>query len=305
MSWSDRLTQPTAQGTAQQAKPAIPTVEVIDGKPVTTSRQVAEFFGKEHKHVLRDIEQILAQVPENSGKPNFGLSEYEVPAGGGVRKQPMYLMDKDGFTLLVMGYTGADAMCFKIAYIRRFNEMEEILRGALPEARDESPEAVIARAVILAEATIKRIEAERKALEGQVTEYRPLAGFAKAVQASEDTILIKQLAGFLKQNGVNIGQNRLFEYMRGHGYLCKERGENWNKPTQRGMDLKLFEVKESVTMNPDGTTRIFCTTKVTGKGQLYFLEKFGVTAKQVQALQTDFQKRRAPQDLTESKYPIQ
>jgi anti-repressor protein len=126
-------------------------------------------------------------------------------------------------------------------------------------------------------ATDLKAERERRAaLEAQVTQERPLVNFAKAVQASEDTILVKQLAGFLKQNGVDIGQNRLFEWMRQNGYLCRERGENWNKPTQRSLDLGLFQLKESISLNPDGTTRIFNTAKVTGKGQCYFLKKFGV-----------------------------
>jgi prophage antirepressor-like protein len=126
-------------------------------------------------------------------------------------------------------------------------------------------------------ATDLKAERERRAaLEAQVTEERPLVNFAKAVQASEGTILVKQLAGFLKQNGVDIGQNRLFEWMRQNGYLCRERGENWNKPTQRSLDLGLFQLKESISLNPDGTTRIFNTAKVTGKGQCYFLKKFGV-----------------------------
>ena len=81
----------------------------------------------------------------------------------------------------------------------------------------------------------------------------------------------------MKQNGVDIGQNRLFEWLRENGFLCRERGENWNKPTQKSMNLGLFEVKESISLNPDGTTRIFLTSKVTGKGQLYFLRKFGVS----------------------------
>lgn len=143
-----------------------------------------------------------------------------------------------------------------------------------PEKIEEvllNPDTIIELATNLKEERQKRL-----ALEAQATEHRPLVNFAKAVQASEDTILVKQLAGFMKQNGVDIGQNRLFEWLRSNGYLCRERGENWNRPTQKSLNLGLFEVKESISINPDGSTRLFFTSKVTGKGQLYFLRKFGV-----------------------------
>lgn len=113
----------------------------INGKdvPAVTSLQVAKHFEKEHKHVLRDIEAVLSQVPENFVKPNFGLYEYPVETGIGTRTAKAYLLSKDAFTLLTMGYTGEKAMAFKIAYIARFNEMEEQLRAAsplLPNFRD-------------------------------------------------------------------------------------------------------------------------------------------------------------------------
>lgn len=115
----------------------------INGKdvPAVTSLQVAEAFGKEHFNVLRDIETILLQVPENFRKLNFEVSEYTIqnPLTGGELPKPMYLLTKDAFTLLTMGYTGEKAMAFKVAYIARFNEMEEQLRTTsplLPNFRD-------------------------------------------------------------------------------------------------------------------------------------------------------------------------
>ena len=107
----------------------IPSVSVVNGRPTATSMQVAEHFGKEHKHVLRDIENLLTQVAEISNKPNFELTEYEVTAGFGIRKDPMYRMDKDAFILLVMSYTGKKALQIKLAYIAAFNAMEEQLAG--------------------------------------------------------------------------------------------------------------------------------------------------------------------------------
>lgn len=113
----------------------------INGKdvPAVTSLQVAESFEKEHKNVLRDIEAILPQVPEKFVKLNFELYEYPIETGIGTRMAKSYLLSKDAFTLLTMGYTGEKAMAFKIAYIARFNEMEEQLRTTsplLPNFRD-------------------------------------------------------------------------------------------------------------------------------------------------------------------------
>ena len=115
---------------------------------------------------------------------------------------------------------------------------------------------------------------KREALEAKVEEDKPKVLFADSVATSKDTILIGSLAKILKQNGIDIGPVKLFEWMRQHGYLVAQRGEQWNMPTQRSLQMKLFEVKESVTTNPDGTLMVHFTTKVTGKGQLYFVEKF-------------------------------
>lgn len=107
-----------------------------------------------------------------------------------------------------------------------------------------------------------------------IAEQKPKALFADAVSSSVSSILIGQMAKLICQNGVNIGQNRLFEWMRNNGYLVKQHGESWNLPTQRSMDGKWLEVKERVVENKDGSTRITRTTKVTGKGQVYFVNKF-------------------------------
>lgn len=103
---------------------------------------------------------------------------------------------------------------------------------------------------------------------------RPKVLFADAVETSKSTILIGDLAKLLKQNGVDIGQKRLFAWLRDHGYLIKGGASKNNMPTQTAMDRKLFEVKETTINNPDGSIRVTRTTKVTGKGQQYFIEKF-------------------------------
>lgn len=119
---------------------------------------------------------------------------------------------------------------------------------------------------------------ERLALQAKVEADAPRVLFADAVATSKDSCLIGQLAKVLRQNGYNIGQNRLFDYLRNEGYLCKS-GENRNMPTQRSIDAGWFEVKEGTLYNFDGTVRIKRTPKVTNKGQIYFVNKFLKEAK--------------------------
>lgn len=121
---------------------------------------------------------------------------------------------------------------------------------------------------------LKEEKERNKALQADNDRMRPKEVFADAVATSHTSILIGDLAKLLKQNGVDIGQKRLFSWMRENGYLIKRQGSDWNMPTQRSMELGLFEVKESTVNNPDGSVRINKTTKVTGKGQQYFINKF-------------------------------
>ncbi len=119
-------------------------------------------------------------------------------------------------------------------------------------------------------------EALRKAAElaEQLEQQKPKVLFADSVETSKDSVLINELSKILKQNGYDIGQNRLFEKLRNEGYLIKQKGENWNLPTQKSMELGLFEVKKTVVNKPNGSSIVRPTTKVTGKGQVYFVNKF-------------------------------
>ena len=122
----------------------------------------------------------------------------------------------------------------------------------------------------------QELKAERikvQALQEQAAQDRPKVIFAEAVDASSSSILIGNLAKILRQNGVNIGQNRLFAWLRENGYLMNCKGERWNFPTQASIDRGLFEVKTRIINNPDGSTRITHTTKVTGKGQIHFINQ--------------------------------
>ena len=114
---------------------------------------------------------------------------------------------------------------------------------------------------------------ESKRMSAQLKEQAPKVLFANAVETAHNSILIGDLAKIIRQNGVDIGQKRLFEWLRQNGYLIKD-GQSKNMPTQKAMEMSLFEVKESTINNPDGSVRVTRTTKVTGKGQTYFVKKF-------------------------------
>lgn len=136
-----------------------------------------------------------------------------------------------------------------------------------------TPEQVLARALKIADKEIEKLKSSNTALFEDVQRMKPKETFADAVAASHTSILIGELAKILKQNGVETGQRRLFTWMRDNGYLIKT-GSSRNMPTQKSMELGLFEIKETVINNQDGSIRISRTTKVTGKGQQYFINKF-------------------------------
>ena len=141
-----------------------------------------------------------------------------------------------------------------------------------------TPEQVMARALKLADRTIEQLKSDNKVLEQKIEQDKPKTIFADAVSTSHTSILVGDLAKLICQNGVQIGQKRLFEWLRDNGYLIKS-GQSKNMPMQRYVEQGLFEVKESTVQNPDGSVRITKTTKVTGKGQVYFVNKFigGIT----------------------------
>ena len=230
-----------------------------NGEPVASSRQIAESFEKRHDHVMRDIDTIKKDVP------NFGemFFETEAPDSYG-RPQRTYLMNRDGFTLLAMGFTGKAALEWKLKYIAAFNAMEKQLA--------QRPQ--LSRAELMAQALIAaHDELEHK--DRQIAELTPKGIFADAVNASKKSILVGELAKLLCQNSVQIGQNRLFVWMREHGYLIKDpKRSDYNMPTQRAVEQGLFEIKETTVVHSDGHTSINKTPKVTGKGQIYFVNLF-------------------------------
>lgn len=159
-------------------------------------------------------------------------------------------------------------MAKEICMIQRTEKGKQARQYFIQLEKDwNSPEKVMARALRLADQKIQM-------LTEQITIDRPKVLFADAVSASKSSILIGELAKLLQQNGVNIGQNRLFEWLRENGYLIRRNGADYNMPTQRAMEMKLFQIKETAVTHSDGHVTVSRTPKVTGKGQQFFVEKF-------------------------------
>ena len=184
------------------------------------------------------------------------------------QSREMYIINESGLYSLILSSKLPTAKKFKrwvtsevLPSIRKHGlyAKEELL---------DNPDIAIA-----AFKALKEEREARKALEAENKQMQPLALFAKSVSASDTSILIGDLAKLLKQNGYDTGQKRLFEELRQRGFLMKS-GSSKNLPTQKGMELGLFEVKESTINNPDGSVRVTKTTKVTGKGQVYFVNLF-------------------------------
>ena len=191
----------------------------------------------------------------------------DTPSG----KQTMVVINEPGFYKLIMKSRKPEAKAFQRWVTHEVLPSIRKKGGYIAAAADETPEQIMARAVLLAQDTIERQKA-------QIEELKPKALFADAVAASDGTCLVGELAKMLRQNGVQIGQNRLFEKLRQDGYLGKT-GSNRNVPTQRAMEMGLFRIKETSITHSDGHITVQRTAKVTGKGQQYFINRFIKAAK--------------------------
>ena len=235
------------------------------GTPVTDSVKVARVFEKQHKNVMKSIRNILGSAQNLANQKWFAETTYMDAQG---KRQPMFLMNRDGFSLLTMSLTGEKAMAFKVAFIEQFNRMEQAIKELAP-ATPAIPQT-FAQALRLAAEQAETIEAQQKQLEAQA----PKVAFATAIINSPSSCGIDELAKLLKQNGVDMGEIRLFQWLRDNDYLCSV-GTARNQPTQKALDMGLFELKPQTWTNPK-TDEVMTTTRtmVTGKGKEYFINKF-------------------------------
>ena len=226
------------------------------------SREVAEMVGKEHKNIIRDIRGYLGEFSQLNLEPSdfFIESTYKNERG---KEYPCYLVSKKGCEFIAHKLTGVKGTEFTAKYINRFHKMEEVIQGnVIPQGKE-----LLALAVLEAQKTIEEKDA-------QIEEMKPHAILGQAITTANTSILVGDMAKILRQNGVNIGGQRFFEYLREKGYLIKRKGADWNLPTQRSMEMGLFEIKESVHIDGNGCNTISRTPKITGKGQNYFVNKF-------------------------------
>lgn len=237
----------------------IRTVEV-GGEPWLVGKDVAEALGYSNpQKAIRD------HVDED----DKGMNELFTPGG----KQEMTIINESGLYSLVLSS--------KLPTAKKFRRW--VTAEVLPSIRkhgaymtsDVIEQAILNPDTLIRIATELKTEREkRQALESKVEQDQPLVVFANSVSVSNTSILVGELAKLIKQNGVDMGQNRLFAWMREHGYLIRRKGTDYNLPTQVAMDRGLFEIKESTICHADGHTSINRTPKVTGKGQVFFINLF-------------------------------
>lgn len=224
------------------------------------------FVAKDVLDVLDLDKSALRKLDEDEK----GVDSIHTPGG----EQRMTTVTEPGFYKLVMRSRKPEAKAFQ-RWVT--HEVLPALRregGYMVARADETPEETMARALLLAQGTMERQKRRIAGLEAENEAMRPKALFADAVAASDGTCLVGEFAKMLRQNGVEVGQNRLFAMLREDGYLGKA-GQNRNVPTQRSMELGLFRIKETAITHSDGHVTINRTPKLTGKGQRYFLERYG------------------------------
>ena len=224
-----------------------------DGEPWFVGRDVAEALGyaKAQNAIAVHVDD------EDKGTAPIQGTAYETRAT---------IINESGLYALIFGSKLPSAKPFKHWVTSEVLPSIRKTGGYIAGQEDMSDADLMAKALLVAQRQI----AQR---DKQLAEMQPKALFADSVCASSTSILIGELAKILKQSGVNTGQQRLFAWMRDNGYLIRRKGADYNMPTQRAMEMQLFEIKESVVAHADGHTSINKTPKVTGKGQIYFINK--------------------------------
>lgn len=241
-----------------------------------SSTEVAEMLGKEHKYVLRDIEgtdEVVGIIPTLESA-NLHSQNYFIPSTykAGTREYKCYLVTKMGCELLGNKQQGEKGILFTAKYVERFNQMEKAI-----QERDEKASLLLAiyeGGQLGVSASKQLVKIEMKELQEQIEEQAPKVAFAEAVGECSTLISIAELATLISQNGVDIGRNRLFDWLRANGYLVKQNGPRRNLPTQRSIDLGVLKMIEDPAKDYHGNPVINKVTMVTPKGQQYFLKKF-------------------------------
>ena len=216
---------------------------------------------------LNNVTEALRPLDDDE-KSNFRNSE--VAQNGG--RAPL-IISEPGLYKLIMRSRKPEAKEFQRWVTHEVLPQIRKTGGYIPTSESDSDEDIMARAVLVAQKTIDRKNQQLQAKDAQIKMLEPKARFADAVAASDGTCLVGELAKMLRQNGMDIGQNRLFRLLQADGYLGKS-GSNRNVPTQRAMDLGLFRIKETTVTHADGHTTVSRTPKVTGKGQRYFIDRY-------------------------------
>lgn len=232
-----------------------------NGQPWFVGKDVAQALG---------YSQTAKAVREHVKDNHKGMSILDTPGG----KQETTIIDEAGLYSLVMRAKTEKAEAFQEWVTSEVLPAIRRTGGYIAGSENMTDAEIMAKAVLVAQSTIQQRDQRIKELESDVAAAKPKVLFADAVSASDNTILIGDLAKILKQNGHPIGQKRLFSWMREQGYLIKRAGADYNSPTQRAMELGLFKIKETAISHSDGHVSVSKTTKVTGKGQQYFINKF-------------------------------
>ncbi len=224
----------------------------IDNEPWFVGKDVAEALGyaEPRSAVSKKVEEC-----------DRGVAEMETPSG----KQKMTTINESGLYALIFGSKLESAKRFK--HWVTSEVLPSIRKTGGYDMKQPQGKELLALAVLEAQKTIEEQTA-------QIEEMKPHAILGQAITTANTSILVGDLAKILRQNGVDIGAQRLFGWMRENGYLIKRKGSDWNLPTQKSMDMGLFEIKESVHIDGNGCNKISRTPKVTGKGQQYFINKF-------------------------------
>ncbi len=238
---------------------------VIENEPYFVGKDIAEILGyaNSSKAVINhvDIEDKRKEMLRADNQKGNVVTETT-------------LINESGLYSLILSSKLPEAKRFKRWITSEVIPSIRKNGGYIANQENLTDDELLTRAVLVAQKKIAERDERIKALETDTQRMRPKEIFADAVATSKTSILVGEMAKLLKQNGVDTGQNKFFDYLRDNGYLIKRKGVDRNMPTQKSLELGLFEIKEGTVQNPDGSVRITKTPKVTGKGQQYFVNKF-------------------------------